>query len=187
MARKSKTAEFFGRKAEEVAQNLIGKTIERYVAGSKDPVKARIVVTGAYEGLTGNRTEQEGMFSAPGQLYIMNARGVNSLNIGTESAEKPSVVCIIGVQIARQSGLELLVGPGKVASSLGIAEVFNGLHLDDVPDLAIVGRAVPAARRLHVPDGTRIGTGQGANYVHYSSNCTAIYALKDLLVKPAER
>ena len=185
MAKRHKS-EFFQRKAEEVAQKLVGRTIERYVAGQQLPIKARIVVAGAYEGLTGNRKEQQGMYSAPGQIYLMSVRGNSSLNFGTVSADAASVVCVVGVQLTKPSGLELIIGPGKVTRALELDERFNGLSLDEIPDLSIKGRSVGSGRVLLVPDGTRIGSGQGANRVNYSSNCIGIYALADI-VKTSER
>jgi 3-methyladenine DNA glycosylase Mpg len=177
MGKLSKTG-LFHAAAAVVAQNLLGRPLQHYVAGQ--PLKARIIVTGAYEGLTGNRTQQEGMNAAPGELYIMRYRGYTSLNFGTESAGTPSVVCIAGIWLETQSGLELKIGPGRVTDALQIDERFNGISLDELPDLRITGRGSGQRRVTRVEAGVRIGTGQGANAVHYSSNCIGMYAIDDL-------
>ena len=181
MARVSKTR-LFEREADAVARALIGKTIERYVADSDHPINARIIAAGAYEGLTGNRKEQEGMHSPPGIIYLMPQRGNLSLNFGTESAEAASVVSILGLEQRTGTGTEYIVGPGRVTKFLQIDTRFDGMSLDDLFDLVIKGRS---ARSMieRAEDGQRIGTGSGAGYVHYSGNCTAIYVYGGAIIR----
>jgi 3-methyladenine DNA glycosylase Mpg len=81
--------EFFSRKVDEVAPELLGRFLIRKTKNGV--LTARIIGTGAYEG--GNETpSRQGMKYAPGRLFLMPFRGSRLFNIATEKEGVPSCV-----------------------------------------------------------------------------------------------
>jgi len=134
--------EFFARKAEEVARDLLSRSILRKLPNG-EILDALIVKTAAYEGgkITPTRN---GMLYAPGTIFLMPYRGFTSLNIATDRSEFPSCVEIRsgalnwrtltapGDQIKEQITIET---PYKLAKELYLSvkdDAPKGHNLDNV-------------------------------------------------------
>ena len=122
---------FFARKAEEVARDLLGRTLVRnterggYIGG-------RITETAAYED--GKETEQmKGMRYAPGTIFLMPFRGHLFLNIATDRKNCPSCVAIREVAFPDK----VVRGPGAVSNHLGLTRNLDGILLGN--ELEILG------------------------------------------------
>jgi len=111
---------FFGRKANEVAIDLLGLHIFR-----KDADVAKIIETGAYEG--GKETQsRQGMLYAPGTIFLMPFRGSQLLNIATDREGYPSCVEIREINSYSGDNSELISGSGKITNYLKLNN-FNGI------------------------------------------------------------
>lgn len=113
---------FFGRKAEIVARELIGRLLMRI--GDKGTTTCEITETGAYEG--GSETpSRAGMKYGPGRIFLMPYRGTYLFNIATGKEGEPSCVEI------RELGFHnrRLKGSGLIASELDITTKLNGVML----------------------------------------------------------
>ncbi len=112
--------DFFTRPATDVARDLIGCALVR-MHPDKSRNRVLIVSTEAFEdgAESGMRS---GMKHAPGQLFIMSMRGHKFLNVGTDRAGFASCVMVRGIM----AGRELVDGPGKVSTLLGVDTSFDG-------------------------------------------------------------
>ncbi len=111
---------FFARSATDVARDLIGCALVR-THPDKSRSRVLIISTEAFEdgAESGMRS---GMKHAPGQLFIMSMRGHKFLNVGTDRAGFASCVMIRGIM----AGRELVDGPGKVSTLLGVDTPLDG-------------------------------------------------------------
>ena len=126
---------FFGRPAIDVARDLIGCTIVRYVRGQR--LRGRIVETEAYVGphdkachaYKGRTRRTEVMFGPAGRAYVYLIYGMYDMfNIVTGDVDDPQAVLIRGA--VPLDGWEAdLSGPGKLARALQIGRAHNGLDL----------------------------------------------------------
>ena len=114
--------EFFGRKAERVAQDLLGRMLIRVT--EKGITAGQITETGAYEN-DNDTPSRSGMNYAPGCFFLMPYRGTYLLNIATERAGKPSCVEIRGLRFHDRQ----LKGSGLIAATLDIPYEFDGKPL----------------------------------------------------------
>ena len=122
----------FSRSSEEVAVDLIGRTIER--KWGKGYINGVIREIGAYE--EGNETPSRvGMKYAPGTIFLMPFRGSSLLNIATDREGYPSCVEIREVQFED----EMVTGSGAIAKFLSLSDL-DGAMLGD--ELSITGKPV---------------------------------------------
>ncbi len=105
--------DLFGKPAEEVALDLIGRTISRKLGrGYRTGI---ITETGAYED--GREIQaREGMKYAPGTVFLMPFRGKYLFNIATEEEGIPSCVEIRQVQIKDYK----ITGSGRITKALSL-------------------------------------------------------------------
>jgi DNA-3-methyladenine glycosylase len=142
---------FYARECLEVACDLIGKEL---VHG---PVRLRITEVEAYRhgGDTANhcrfgRTARNApMWGPPGHAYVYLCYGIHQmLNLVTDADGRGAAVLVRAAELvggeevvtARRRGLsgpQLLTGPGKVASALGIDTAFSGRPLFRAGGLAL--------------------------------------------------
>jgi DNA-3-methyladenine glycosylase len=128
--------DFFARKTETVAQELLGKVLVRKLQGREE--RHIITETEAYIGphdlashaSKGRTLRTEVMYGTPGSMYIYFIYGMYyMLNVVTEKEGYPAAVLIRGV--------EGITGPGRVARGLQITKELNGLPLSEETGLWI--------------------------------------------------
>lgn len=142
-------AAFFGRQAEVVARELLGKLLVSTVGNSS--CGGVIVEVEAYLGANdpGSHAATRGitarnrvMYGAPGHAYVYFTYGNHHmLNVVAESEGTAAAVLIraiepvLGVAVMEERrgrrGVELTNGPGKTAQALGIDLSLNGERLGD--------------------------------------------------------
>jgi len=147
--------QFFSRKAEVVARDLLGRALVRKT--DKGITTGRILETAAYE--YGSETpSRTGMKYSPGKIFLMPYRSFRMLNIATDKEGKPSCVEI------RTLGLhnKIIRGSARIANHLGIGKNLDGILLGD--ELEITGESVKR---------TEIKVYKGG-----SDNCIGIYSLE---------
>lgn len=124
---------FFGRKAEEVAIDLLGRLLVRNT--EKGTTSARIIEVGAYE--EGKEINSRvGMSYEPGRLFLMPYRGSFLFNISTDREMYPSCV-----EMRRVSTHDKTIkGAGAVSNFFGITPNLNGLLLGE--EIQILGESI---------------------------------------------
>ncbi|HEX6508092.1 MAG TPA: DNA-3-methyladenine glycosylase [Chloroflexota bacterium] len=130
--------EFYGRPAEPVARDLVGKVLARRTA--EGTLRGRIVETEAYTGQTdpgshafrGPTSRNRVMFGPPGYVYVYVSYGMHyCMNVVTDTAGVAGAVLIRAIEplegideMERRRGgrslTELCNGPGKLCQALGI-------------------------------------------------------------------
>lgn len=138
---------FFERDTVQVARELLGCQIIRYVNGHKATVM--ITETEAYKGsqdaashaYRGVTPRNRIMFGRAGFLYVYFSYGMHHcMNIVTELEGTPGAVLIraavplSGIELIREkrpgiADKQLMNGPGKLTQALGIDLTLNGLDL----------------------------------------------------------
>lgn len=114
--------EFFTRKSEQVAKDLLGSKLVRLIGNKK--LEGVISETAAYEGRS-KHTSGEGINYATGKIYIMSHRGNLFLNIATEKEGVDS--CILIRKLIPSEGVKAKTdGPGKLTRALKIDESLDG-------------------------------------------------------------
>ena len=125
----------FSRSSEEVAVDLIGRTIER--KWGKGYINGVIREIGAYE--EGNETPSRvGMKYSPGTIFLMPFRGSSLLNIATDRTGYPSCVEIREVQFEDK----MITGSGAITRFLSLPNL-DGAVLGE--QLKITGESVNPA------------------------------------------
>ena len=109
------TREFFGRSPEEVAEDLIDKTL---VVGSKNGVITKVLPQSQAEN--GNWLDRPLFGSYPVDAYAAPYRGFHLLFLRT--GQRDTCVRINGIETARKS----YTGPGVVSKALGITRERTG-------------------------------------------------------------
>ncbi len=147
--------QFFGRKAEKVAEELLGRLIVRNT--NKGSTSVRILEVGAYE--EGKETDpRTGMQYGPARLFLMPYRGSLLLNIATDREIYPSCVEIRKVATHDKT----ITGSGAVSRFLGITPDLDGLVLGD--EIQILGNSV---------DKSQIRRAAGN-----ADNCLGVYSIR---------
>ena len=148
---------FFGRKAEVVARDLLGRLLVRDT--ETGATGGKIVETGAYEGgkITPSR---QGMEYEPGALFLMSVRGSRLLNIATEKEGKPSCVEIRAVEF--HDGV--LEGPGKISKYLDLDASYDGFPLGD--EVKVLYEGVRKSKIEKTSDGV-------------ADNCIGYFSIKE--------
>ena len=146
--------DFFARRTDEVAYDLIGCRLHRILPGGLT-LSGLISETEAYMGIEdtachtyrGKTKRNEVMFGPPGYFYVYLIYGIhNMFNIVSEPEESACAVLIRGM--IPEAGLErmkenrkgredLTSGPGKLTQALAIDGDFNGVDMITSEDLFI--------------------------------------------------
>lgn len=175
------TPEFYGRPAEEVARDLLGRVVVSTIGGAR--CAGEIVETEAYVGphdeashaheRFGRTDRNAAMFGRPGTAYVYRIYGIHwCLNAVTDEHGYPAAVLIRalrpldGVAVARarrpgRTDRELMRGPGNVCRALGITGEQNHHPLHERPLYLESGRSVPDEEVLAGP---RIGITRAADW-----------------------
>ena len=112
--------EFFGRKAEDVAVDLIGRILISEL--KEEIVGGRIIEVGAYE--EGKEiSSRKGMKYSPGKIFLMPYRGHYFFNISTDREGFPSCVEIRQIELKNK----IVKGSGAVSNVLGITSNLDGI------------------------------------------------------------
>ena len=150
--------QFFGRKAEVVAKDLLGRLIVRTT--QRGVTAGKIIETGAYEGgkLTNSR---RGMLYPPGSVFLMPFRGFQLFNISTEAEYVPSCVEIRKLAFHDRT----LEGAGAVSKALGIEKELDSVFFNSA-GLEISRNAVEIDRIQKIE-------GEGL-----SENCLGYFSIK---------
>lgn len=134
--------EFFNRKTEIVAKELLDKILLKNLNGKK--LKAKIVETEAYYGTRDPASRafkkspmSKPMFSKPGTLFIYNVHKYCMFNIVTEKERKAGAVLIRALEPLNFKAD--LSGPGKITRFLKISKKYNNKHLSEIKDIKILG------------------------------------------------
>lgn len=147
--------QFFKRKPEQVAVDLLGRTLIKTTSG--ESLACRILETGAYEGDRGT-TSREGMLYTPSALFLMPYRGTRLLNIATGQIGEPSCVEIRKVLL----GTKTIKGSGKIATVLGMTPDLDGILIGEIRELQILGNPVERSEIRQI-------RGQAGNCLGYFS------------------
>jgi len=166
---------FYGRPAEEVARDLLGKVL---VHG---PAAGVIVETEAYLGTgdlaahsaRGITPRTQVIFGPPGHAYVYFIYGMyECLNLICEPAGKAGCVLLRSIEPVEGIALmqqrrpaarrleDLASGPGKLTLAMGITRAQNGA---DVTRGALVVRELSDPRHVEVAVTARIGIQQSAD------------------------
>jgi DNA-3-methyladenine glycosylase len=146
---------FFNRKTETVAKELLGKFLVHKIGTRK--IESIITEVEAYVGphdlachsAKGRTARTEVMYKEAATIYVYLVYGMHEmLNIVTEECDYPAAILIRGTQIA--------TGPGRVTKKFHIDRKLNGLTLSKKTGLWVEDRGlkVPKSRILKTP---RIG------------------------------
>jgi 3-methyladenine DNA glycosylase Mpg len=121
--------EFFARHAEEVAKDLLGRTLVRE-RPNKATLYAVINEVSAWEG-DKEKSMTKGALYAPGTLLVSTKFGNHMLDISTYKIGELSCITLIAASIGDERGVrESAQGPGKLTKALEIEkDSFNGLPL----------------------------------------------------------
>ncbi len=146
--------DFFGRNADTVARDLIGKALVREQAGTR--ISCVITETEAYLGehdlashsARGRTKRTEVMFGPPGVLYIYLVYGLHwMLNVVTGAPRHAAAVLI--------RGAGPFSGPGRPARGLRISRALNGERAE--PSTGLWFEDAHMATSFRIQTGPRIG------------------------------
>jgi|SRR6185436_5725606 len=159
MSQKVLHQEFFNRKTETVAKELLGKFLIRRVGDSE--ITALITETEAYIGphdkaahsFKGRTQRTEVMFGHPGVFYIYLCYGIHwMLNIVTREYGYPAAVLIRGVMVEGKK----YNGPGKITKLLQIDKKLNSQKATPENGLWVEDRGVKVPQKS-ISAGPRVG------------------------------
>jgi DNA-3-methyladenine glycosylase len=142
--------EFFERSPDQVARDLLGKTLVRNRDGRK--LGGTIVETEAYMGTAdpasrafrGLKNYNRVMWGEPGRLFVYNVHKYWMLNVVSHTSDRVGGVLFRAIEptrgvdeMRRNRGIdeitELARGPGKLTVALGVTSELNGYPVTD-PD-----------------------------------------------------
>ena len=128
--------QFFERKADIVAKDLLGRVLM-----TSKGFTGQIVQTGAYEGdyETSITPTRRGMLYVPGTIFLMRYRGSEMFNIATAGERFPS--CVEIRQLASPDGR--ITGSGNITKYVGL-DGTDGMPLKDL--VQILGEPVGSSR-----------------------------------------
>ena len=135
------SGEFFNRKAELVARELLGKIFVRKINGCE--LKSKIVETEAYYGsrdpasraFKKSRMAQP-MFAKPGTFFIYNVHKYWMFNVVTEKEGIAGAVLIRALEPLNFKAN--LSGPGRLTQTLAITNAFNEKHINKTEDIYFI-------------------------------------------------
>ena len=111
--------DFFARRADYVAQGLLGRTIMvRHVDGKI--MKGVLSEIAAYDGST--KRTSEGATYQPGTVSISRKFGHYLIDIATGSDDKKEASCVTlrAIDVQKKGAAERIQGPGNVSDYLGL-------------------------------------------------------------------
>lgn len=161
--RKLLTQDFFNRRADVVAQDLLGKYLVRRKSGRA--AAFQIIETESYDGhddttshaARGKTAGNAPMFGAAGRFYVYLCYGMYwMLNVVTGNEGYPAAVLIRGVRGER--GEMECDGPGRVTRYLAIDKTFNNKKATRKNGLWFEDRGIIVPPRL-IKKTPRIGVG----------------------------
>lgn len=183
-ARTPLTREFFDRPVQEVAPDLLGRTLVR--RGPEGPIELRLTEVEAYDGASDpgshayrGRTERNAsMFGPPGHAYVYFIYGMwFSLNLVCGPEGRASGVLLRAGEIVTGEELagarrpkartahELAQGPARLATALGIDRSLNGTDLFAGAKAPLTVLTGTPAEPTRVRNGPRTGVGgEGAHH-----------------------
>ena len=132
---------FFERKADVVAQELLGKILVRKVNGKE--FLGKIVETEAYFGKNdpasraskGKNKISEMMWEEPGKILVYNVHMYKMFNVIADKKGVPSAVLIRAIE---PLNFDLKCnGPGLLTNALEITKSIHGKHIFDLKDLKL--------------------------------------------------
>jgi DNA-3-methyladenine glycosylase len=132
---------FFERKSDIVARELLGKILIRKIDGKI--LRAKIVETESYFGeedpasraSKGKNKISEMMWESPGKILIYNVHKYKMLNFVTDKKGVPSAVLIRAVEPLNFNSK--CSGPGLLTNSLKIDNEFHGENIIDLKNLEL--------------------------------------------------
>lgn len=154
---------FFARKPEVVAKELLGKILVRKVG--KRVLSGRIVEVEAYlngdeaaHSFTGISKRNQSLYKGGGHLYIHTQRHHTLMDIVTDKEGVPGSVLIRalepieGLDLMRQkrgreNPHELMSGPGKICEALDISLAFDGIDTTTPKAEVYIEEAPPISKR----------------------------------------
>ena len=133
---------FFARGAEEVARDLLGRTLVRE---SKTLLYARLTEVAPWE--ESDLMAKETLY-APGTFLVLTRYAKKVLGVATEETGVPSCVTLISAAIRDRRGFrEYVEGPGNLARALEVEKELDGVPIDFSP-MWIGGESVDE-NRIH--------------------------------------
>ena len=154
--------EFFNRPPQEVAQELLGRTLHVLTPEGKQR-KVQLKEVAAYEGVT--KTTSKGILYFPGTVSISRKFRSHLIDITTGRNHQPTCVTIRGA-LSLEEEVEELKGPGVVAKFLGI---------DNHP---IFYEGVSCPSKFFYVDGKPADQSQILKLPGNSANCIGFYQWK---------
>lgn len=156
--------DFFARKPEIVARDLLGKILVSKLDGYR--LTGMIVEVEAYlsndeasHAFKGPNSRNQSLYKKGGHLYVHTARHHTMMDIVTDSRDVPGSVLIRavepleGLEIMRQKRgrqkiEDLMSGPGKVGEALGITKALDGIDITKKDAVLYVeeGTTIPMKR-----------------------------------------
>jgi DNA-3-methyladenine glycosylase len=133
--------EFFQRKADIVARELLGKILVRKING--DILKSKIVETEAYFGEEdpasrahkGKNKISEMMWEAPGKILVYNVHMHKMFNF---IADKKGIASAVFIRAVEPLNFDLRCsGPGLLTTALKIDKNFHGKNILELNELKI--------------------------------------------------
>jgi len=132
--------EFFARRADHVAVDLLGRTIVgRELRGEGKALIGRIREVSAWEGK--ERTSTESLDYAPGMIGVSKKYGRTMIDIATNGHRKASCITLVGLETPEG----VVQGPGSVSEYLQVGRDFDSVPIDS-PLLWIGGEPIGAER-----------------------------------------
>ena len=121
---------FFARGAEEVARDLLGRTLVRE-QGNQARFYARLTEVAPWDG---RDTMAKETLYAPGTFLVLTRYAKKVFGVATEKTGVPSCVTFISAAIGNRGGFrEYVEGPGNLAKVLEIEKELDGVPIDFSP------------------------------------------------------
>ena len=121
---------FFARGAEEVAKDLLGRTLVRE-RGNQARFYARLTEVAPWDG---SDTMVKETLYAPGTFLVLTRYAKEVFGVATEETGVPSCVTFISAAIGDRQGFrEYAEGPGNLAEVLEIEKELDGVPIDFSP------------------------------------------------------
>lgn len=174
--------DFFDRKTEEVAKNLLGKILVRRI--DDKVITGKIVEVEAYIGeddpaahaFAGKTERTKVLYGEPGHAYIFKIRGYHCLNAVAEEKDNPGCVLIraiepiVGVEEMRKlrgskttKDVDLTNGPGKLCQAFDIDLNLYGADLTSQNSPLFIAKSIEE-EELNIETSKRIGISKAADW-----------------------
>ncbi|MEW1612065.1 MULTISPECIES: DNA-3-methyladenine glycosylase [unclassified Streptomyces] len=177
------TRDFFARSVQEVAPDLLGRTLVRH--SDEGTIEVRLTEVEAYAGeadpgshaFRGRTARNSVMFGPPGHTYVYFTYGMwHCLNLVCGPEGQASGVLLrageinVGAGLARErrasarNDKELAKGPARLATALAVDRTLNGsdLFAGPLPELSVLHGTPPPSEQVRSGPRTGVG-GDGAH------------------------